>query len=340
MATQWIPNYIKRTINYNPRDILSAQEYNAILNLLITQGDYNSSWLEYMQNDAIPEAVRDIGIEEIEEVLTEVVQQEIDALAASVVNKTSRQLNYPMFTLLNVGQLYSNVTAFTALIASKYFKATYAVATSYVNMRPDVGSAPYYTITQLNSLKETGNDIVAYSTDGAVVTAETVETVVPAAFEFLNNNEFDTNVFVFPSGNSDTAVRDAVCNTFKYAVNMSSAGLIDPEGLVAHAPASLLGNLKVVKCDSTTTLDDLKEFVDDAVQYNEYLILMVNTDSENYDATLLSNILDYTFSKSGIIYPNSISAAMNTIHETIGNALLDIQGVYLTRSGNDLYLNW
>ena len=87
MSDKWIPNYIRRDINYKPRDILTAQEYNAILNLLISQGDYNSSWLEYLQNDAIPEAISEIGEEEIEEVLTQAVREAIDELAASVVNK-------------------------------------------------------------------------------------------------------------------------------------------------------------------------------------------------------------------------------------------------------------
>lgn len=335
MADKWIPNYIKREIKYNPRDILSAQEYNAILNLLISQGDYNSSWLDYMQNEAIPEAIRDIGIEEIEEVLTNVVREEIDALAASVVNKTSRQLNYPMFTLLNIGQTVAGIAGLRTLLTAKSFKATYAIATNLVGT-----TSAYSTLGQLNTLKSENNDIVAYSTDGATVTTATAETVIPAAYNYMDENSFDTDVFVYPNGNASTDVRDAVCETFRYAVNMSSAGLIDPDGLVAHAPASLLGNLRVVVCDDTTTLADLKEFVDDAIQYNEYLIMLIDTDSANYDVALLSDILDYIFSNSGIIYPDSIPDAMSIIHETIGNALLDIQGVYLTRSNGDLYLNW
>ena len=250
MADKWIPNYIKREIKYNPRDILSAQEYNAILNLLISQGDYNSSWLDYMQNEAIPEAIRDIGIEEIEEVLTNVVREEIDALAASVVNKTSRQLNYPMFTLLNIGQGVSGIAGLRTLLTAKYFKATYAIATNLVG-----STSAYCSLAQLNTLKSENNDIVAYSTDGATVTTATVETVIPAAYNYMDENSFDTDVFVYPNGNASTDVRDTVCETFKYAVNMSSVGLIDPDGLVAHAPASLLGNLRVVVCDDTTTLD-------------------------------------------------------------------------------------
>lgn len=335
MATQWIPNYIKRSIDYKPNYVLSAQEYNAILNLIISQGDYNSSWLEYLQNDAIPEAIRDIGIEEIEEVLTDAVQAAIDALAASVVNKTSRQLNNPMFTLLNIGQGVSGIAALRTLLISKSFKATYAIATNLIG-----STSAYSTLGQLNTLKSEGNDIVAYSTDGTSITTSTVDTVVPAAFEYMDEHDFDSDVFVYPNGNSDATVRDTVCETFRYAVNMSSSGLVDPEGLSEHASSSLFGNIRTVICDSTTTLADLKEFVDDAVQYNEYLILLIDTDSENYDASLLGDILDYVFSKSGILYPDSISDAMGAIHETIGNLLLELDGVYITTVNGNKYLNW
>ena len=335
MADKWIPNYIKREIKYNPRDILSAQEYNAILNLIISQGDYNSSWIEYLQNEAIPEAIRDISIEEIEDVLTDAVQAAIDALAASVVNKTSKQLNGPMFTLLNIGQGVTGIAGLRTLLTAKYFKATYAIATNLVG-----STSAYCSLAQLNTLKSEANDIVAYSTDGAVVTDGTVDTVVPAAKTYMQTNSFNTDVFVYPYGNSDTDVRDAVCETFHYAVNMGSTGLIDPEGLTAHASASLLGNLRVVICDSTTTLADLKEFVDDAIQYNEYLILLIDTDSENYDVALLGDILDYILSKSGIVYPNSITAAMQEIHNTIGNALLSLDGIYITEDNGDKYINW
>ena len=32
MSTKWIPNFIKRTMQYKPNDILTAQEYNAMYN--------------------------------------------------------------------------------------------------------------------------------------------------------------------------------------------------------------------------------------------------------------------------------------------------------------------
>lgn len=63
---KWIPNYIRRDINYKAHEILTAKEFNALLNLLITQGDYNSSWLEYLQNEGIPQAIADLSGDQIE----------------------------------------------------------------------------------------------------------------------------------------------------------------------------------------------------------------------------------------------------------------------------------
>lgn len=335
MSDKWIPNYIKRDINYKPRDILTAQEYNAILNLLISQGDYNSSWLEYLQNDAIPEAIREIGEEEIEEVLTNAVREAIAELAASVVNKTSAQLNSPMLSILNIGQHNTGIAALRTLLVNKEFTATYAIATGLVGT-----TSAYPSLAQLNTLKNEGNDIVAYSTDGASMSAATAEAAATAAHEFLSTNSFDTNLFVYPNGNSDTAVRDAVCGIFKYAVNIANSGNIVPDGILSFSPASILGNLAVVTVDSTTTEATVKAFIDDAAQYNKYIILQIDTDSVNYDATLFESILDYILDNSGIALPSSIPEAMQVIHETIDNKLLALDGIYITESDGVKYLNW
>lgn len=335
MADKWIPNYIKRNINYKPRDVLTAQEYNAILNLLISQGDYNSSWLEYLQNDAIPEAIREIGEEEIEEVLTNAVREAIAALAASVVNKTSAQLNYPMVTLLNVGQNNVGIAGLRTLLLSKSLAATYAIATNLVGT-----TTAYPSIGQLNTLVSEGNDIVPYSTDGATITTSTAEAVATAAKEYMETHEFNSNVFVYPNGNSDSDVRNTVCGIFKYAVNIINDDVITPDGILPYSPASVLGNLAVIHVDSTVTEEDIEAAIDEAVQYNKYIILQINTDSADYDDTQLENILDYVLENTSIVFPETISDAMQTIHETIDNRLETVEDIYVTESDGVKYLNW
>ena len=322
MADTWIPNYIKRTIDYKPRDILTAQEYNAILNLIITQGDYNSAWLEYLQNDAIPDAIRDISIDVIEEAISDVVREEIAALSAEVINKTSAQLNNPMVTVLNTGLGYTGISHLDTLITSKNIKATYAIATNLIDTNPT-----YPTLVQLKALQNAGNDIVAYSTDGAPITASTVNTVVPAAYSYMNTNEFNKDVFVYPEGNSIDTVRNAVCNKFKYAVNIINNGVIIPDGILYTSPTSILGNLAVIHFDNTVSVNTVKAFIDDAVQYNKYLILQVDTDSSSYSSENLETIIDYILTNSNVVFPDSISDAMHEIHDTIENTLLSLENM-------------
>ena len=322
MSTEWIPNFIRRTINYNPHDILSAQEYNAILNLIISQGDYNSAWLEYLQTEGIPDAIRELSIEQITEAITVAVQAELAALSASVSNKTSRQLNKPMFTLLNIGNGVNNITSLTQAISNKRYKATLAIATNLIDT-----TAAYLTLAQLLQLKYLGFDIVAYSTDGAPVTQSNMATVVPAAKSFIQTNGFDIEVFVYPEGNSDNYVRNAVCDEFKYAVNMLNSNIINPEGITVDAPNSILGNIAVWHYDSTIGVEDAKEVIDNTIRDNKYLIIQIDTDSENCDISEVIEIMDYIAAKSGIEFPNSIATAMHTIHDTIGNSITTLEHV-------------
>ena len=83
----------------------------------------------------------------------------------------------------------TGISAFNTLIASKSLKATYAIGTNLVD-----SSAAYPTLANLNALKTAGNDIVAYSTDAATVTAGTAEANAAAAKAFITTNNFDSNV--------------------------------------------------------------------------------------------------------------------------------------------------
>lgn len=334
MSSKWTPSYIKRNINYRPKDVLTAQEYNAILNLLITQGDYNSSWIEYLQNDAIPEAIAEIGMEAIEAALTEAVREEIDSLAHEVTSKTSVQLNNPAVTILNTGLQAAPWASFATLLESKGLKATYVAATNLV------GYTAYPTLAQLQSMKLAGNDVLAYSTDGATLTTETVDSAASTARNYMELNDLNTEVFVYPNGNSVDAVANAVHNYFMYAVNIASHSVITPDGITAYSPVSVLGNIPVIKCDSTVDFDTLKEYIDNVVTSNKYMILQVDTDDSTYDAELLEDVLDYMLEASSIRYPASISDQMHTIHNTVGNLLNLVSGIAITEVSGEKYINW
>ena len=334
MSTQFIPNFIRRTMEYRPNDILTAQEYNAILNLLITQGDYNSEWLEYLQTVAIPEAIQDISAEAIAAAISQAVRDEIAALTASVSGKASAQLENPAITILNVGIQYSGMADFKALLDNKNLYATYAVATNLVGTNP-----AYPTIAQLTALKNAGNDIVAYGTDGTPLTAGTAATVVTAAEAFLSANGFDTDTFIFPGGNSDPDVITAVASEFKYGVNALVNQLIAPEDYPLTAGTAFY-NVPVIPWNDTVDVDDIKEYIDNVVDDIGYMILQVNTDESSYDETKFGQIADYILSKSSLLYPRSIKAEMSLIQNTINNRLAILEGIYVTEENGVTYLNW
>lgn len=334
MSTPWIPNYIRQNINYHPKDILTAQEYNAILNLLIAQGDYNSSWLEYLQNDAIPDAIADLSAEAIAEAISTAVQNEIAALTAAVATKTSRQLNNPAITILNIGAQYSGIAALKTLLDTKGLKATYAVP---VNL---VGQTAYPTVAQLTALKAVGNDIVSYGTDGSALTAFNAATVVAACKTFVTTNAFNDKVFIYPTGNSIADVQDVVAEEFKYAANILNDDRMNPVDYPFTAGEDAFLNLPIIKWDSSVDVQDIKDYVDSIVVNNFYMILQVNTDLSSYDPTDFETILDYIKSKSSMQYPANIQSQMNNIFDTVGNKLALLNGLYLTEQNGELYLNW
>lgn len=335
MIDKWIPNYIKRNIGYRPKDVLTAQEYNAILNLIIAQGDYNSSWLEYLQNEGIPDAVAEISVEQLQAVLTEVVRQELAALAHQVNNKTSGQLNMPAITILNTGIQKAPWTDLITMLDTKQLKCTFSIATNLIGT-----SSAYPSLAQVSDLKLAGHDIVAYSTDAAVITDITAETAASSAKQYMLNNQFNSDVFVYPSGNSDDTVTDIVHNYFKYAINIVNNSTITPDGITEYSPASVLGNLAVIKCDDTVDTEVIKGYIDNIETHNKYMILQINTDSEHYDATQLEEVVDYMLTKSSIQYPASISDEMHAIHNTIGNLLDLVDGIAITEVDGEKYINW
>lgn len=339
MSTQWIPNYIKRNIQYKPKDILTAQEYNAILNLLITQGDYNSSWLEYLQNSAIPEAIQDISADAIAAAIGEAVENEIAALTSAVTNKTSEYLDNPYISILNIGQGAQGILDLGALLLTKHKRGTFAVATNLIGQ-----SQSYCTLSQLNELKAAGHTIVAYSTDGATVTAANAATVASTAKHFMEINHFNTDTFVYPNGlgdlPADYAIRDIVNGYFRYGVNEQYETVIEPNYYPANAGTEWLHDLPVILWDNTVDEDVMKEYIDDIAEYNQYMIIQVNTDLSTYDAEAFGDILSYVNTKSSMLNTN-ISAAMDAIFNTIGNKLALLNGIYITHNDNDeLCLNW
>lgn len=87
--SQYSPEYIGQVINYISGDVVSADEFNGILNKLIQQGDHNTEWLNWLDTVGIPAAVAEITLGDIREYIQEEVASEIDYLTQAASERTT-----------------------------------------------------------------------------------------------------------------------------------------------------------------------------------------------------------------------------------------------------------
>lgn len=83
------PEYIDQLMNFSSGDIITADEYNTILNKLISQGDHNSEWLDYLDKIGIPAAIASISGEDIAEYISTQVSEQIEYLTEAAASRTT-----------------------------------------------------------------------------------------------------------------------------------------------------------------------------------------------------------------------------------------------------------
>jgi uncharacterized protein YlxP (DUF503 family) len=310
----WIPKYIRRVLEYKPHKILSAKEYNAILNLLVAQGDYNSEWLQYLYTEGIPNAVAKLTTEELQEALTAAVRNEIAVLANSITNKTSAYLNQPLFTFLDISVQEDSISTFRTLLESKGVCGTINACTGLIGV-----TAAYPTLQQLIIAQRAGHEIITSGTDVAELTADNAENVVSRAKEYMESNSLigGTEVFLYPAqGNSNENVKGIVGTHYKYAINVAEED--------AYVDSDLINRLSipVVMVNENKTIADesVKAAIDNTVATNGWCILAVDTSSFAYSDEALSGVIDYVKAQAGAEIVSTVTA-VGLIEGTLNNQL-------------------
>lgn len=315
---KWIPNYIRRDINYKAHEILTAKEFNALLNLLITQGDYNSSWLEYLQNEGIPQAIADLSEAQIEKALTEAVAAELASLAASVVNKTAAHLNAPTFSFLNLST-QADMSDFRTVMEEYGIRGDFCVATNLIGL-----SATYPSLLTLQAMRVAGHEILPVGTDGSSfdrLEVNEIEGIVANAKAYMQRNIADVDVFVYPGGSNSENVQQGVSSAYTYAVNIASDDKVVDSDLIRFNNLRL--QIPVIYLSSNSTLASTKVYIDAAIANNLFCIVAVDTSKTEYDENTLREVLDYLKTQSGISY-KTISTALSDCEDTINNQLKDL----------------
>ena len=315
---KWIPNYIRRDINYKAHEILTAKEFNALLNLLITQGDYNSSWLEYLQNEGIPQAIADLSGDQIEKALTEAVAAELASLAASVVNKTAAHLNAPTFSFLNLST-QADMSDFRTVMEEYGIRGNFCVATNLIGL-----SATYPSLLTLQAMRVAGHEILPVGTDGSSfdrLAVNEIEDIVANAKAYMQRNIADVDVFVYPGGTTSEDVQQGVSSAYTYAVNIASDDKVVDSDLIRFNNLRL--QIPVIYLSANSTLASAQVYIDAAIANNLFCIVAVDTSKTEYDENALREVLDYLKTQSGIRY-KTISTALSDCEETINNQLKDL----------------
>lgn len=315
---KWIPNYIRRDINYKAHEILTAKEFNALLNLLITQGDYNSSWLEYLQNEGIPQAVADLSGDQIEKALTEAVAAELASLAASVVNKTAAHLNAPTFSFLNLS-MQADMSDFRTVMEEYGIRGNFCVATNLIGL-----SATYPSLLTLQAMRVAGHEILPVGTDGSSfdrLAVNEIEDIVANAKAYMQRNIADVDVFVYPGGTNSEDVQQGVSSAYTYAVNIASDDKVVDSDLIRFNNLRL--QIPVIYLSANSTLASVQVYIDTAIANNLFCIVAVDTSKTEYDENALREVLDYLKTQAGIRY-ETISTALSDCEETINNQLKDL----------------
>ena len=315
---KWIPNYIRRDINYKAHEILTAKEFNALLNLLITQGDYNSSWLEYLQNEGIPQAIADLSGDQIEKALTEAVAAELASLAASVVNKTAAHLNAPTFSFLNLST-QADMSDFRTIMEAYGIRGNFCVATNLIGL-----SATYPSLLTVQSMRVAGHEILPVGTDGSSfdrLEVNEIEDIVANAKAYMQRNIADVDVFVYPGGSTSEGVQQGVSSAYTYAVNIASDDKVVDSDLIRFNNLRL--QIPVIYISANNTLASAKVYIDAAIANNLFCIVAVDTSKTEYDENALREVLDYLKTQAGIRY-KTISTALSDCEETINNQLKDL----------------
>ena len=165
-----------------------------------------------------------------------------------------------------------------------------------------VGLSGTMTLEQLLSLQEEGYEILSHGHNGILMnmssTSEMENDLKMARQYFKENGLDDKDILIYNGGNYNTdigrEVKRVARKYYKYAFN----------NFGTNAP--YVDNFMIGRTDfNAKDLATLKTEVDNAIKYRAYLVLMVHSWQETFDANKLEQLIKYIQSKSIDIVPAS-----------------------------------
>ena len=158
-----------------------------------------------------------------------------------------------------------------------------------------VGLSGTMTLEQLLSLQEEGYEILSHGHNGILMnmssTSEMENDLKMARQYFKENGLDDKDILIYNGGNYNTdigrEVKRVARKYYKYAFN----------NFGTNAP--YVDNFMIGRTDfNAKNLSTLKSEVDNAIKYRSYLVLMVHSWQDSFDADKLDQLIKYIQSKS------------------------------------------
>ena len=199
-----------------------------------------------------------------------------------------------------------------------------------------IGTKGYLTQSQVDKFARDGWDISGHDVNYNLkaMSQEEINAFMSKTAAYLKAHNYKgAEFFAFPGGINDPRVNEAVTKNFKYGLNVDGTS----------NPGSTISNMRINRksVDKWTTLAMVQQWVDDAKQNNEYLILNfhefsnTSTDDENVKPADFEAIVKYVHDSQ--VQTHTVSNAVTAIQATETN--IPPQELEVTDTGPTTLLN-
>lgn len=315
---KWIPKYIQKNLAYKSQETVTAADYNAMFNLLITQGDYNSEWLEWLTTEGLGEFFKDLNGEDIKQMIVQAASEQLASLTAASANKTSAHLNYPVFTILDESATTSALELFKPVLDDYSIVGNVSCYSSLVG-----AGNPHMAVSDLQALQAYGYSIINHGTTKEDLTVESVEAVLSESSAFMRTHNLISGSGVFAYNNANIPTDEAVLK----AVSKYYSNAIGNDVGVNNTDDYDTAWLRVIKLSAEDTEDDVinrRAVLSSALNNNYWCIIKVDSSAADFEEEIIpvlrdtiEFVLNNDFGARVLPAPASAELAATTINNTI-----------------------
>lgn len=309
---QWIPKLIRKNLAYKSQETVTAADYNAMFNLLITQGDYNSEWLEWLTHEGLAEFFKELNGEDIKQMVVQAAGEQLATLASAGANKTSAHLNNPTFTFFDESATKSTLELLKPVLDEYGVVCTASCYSSLV----DAGN-PYMDVVDLQALQAYGFAVVNHGTTKENLTDSTVEAVLSESTAFMRRHGLVTGDNVFAYNNVEEPVGGKVFTTVSKQYTHAIGNTVGINDTDSYNPAWLY----VIPLTAEEHV--IRDAIETTLKHNCWCIFKLDSSAADFSETVvpvLKDVIETILEDDNariVTAPVAASWSANTINNTI-----------------------